>query len=250
MELDFNPQLRHSDLLPADRLGSLKVCLIGAGGIGAPTALALAKIGVGTLEIYDDDNVDNVNLGPQMYGTDVLNKGKVHSLRNMLRKQAPWTDVEINKARFTSVTDLDADVVISAVDSLAVRKEIWQAVQTSEDFYNEFNTGIRCRLVLDPRMGAEVFSLKVVEPKLDGSWYEHSLEGKPVEAPCTARSTFYCGLVAGGLVAAALASWVRDETHFVDYSLDMRNMVMIQQTRDQARASAKEARGQACSAER
>ena len=239
MELDFNPQLRHSDLLPADRLGSLKVCLIGAGGIGAPTALALAKIGVGMLEIYDDDDVDDVNLGPQMYGTDVLNKGKVHSLRNMLRKQAPWTTVEINKTRFTSVTDVDHDVVISAVDSLAVRKEIWQAVQQSE-----VNLGNRCKLLLDPRMGAEVFSLKVVEPKLDGSWYEHSLEGKPVEAPCTARSTFYCGLVAGGLVAAALASWVRDEIHFVDYSLDMRNMVMIQQTRDQARASAKETRGQ------
>ena len=51
------------------RLLEAKVLLLGAGGLGAPTALYLAAAGVGTLGIVDDDDVDLSNLQRQVIHT-------------------------------------------------------------------------------------------------------------------------------------------------------------------------------------
>ena len=43
--------------------------LLGAGGLGSPTALYLAAAGVGTLGVVDDDEVDLSNLQRQVIHT-------------------------------------------------------------------------------------------------------------------------------------------------------------------------------------
>jgi hypothetical protein len=48
------------------KLLNAKVLLLGAGGLGSPTALYLAAAGVGTLGIVDDDVVDESNLQRQV----------------------------------------------------------------------------------------------------------------------------------------------------------------------------------------
>ena len=48
------------------KLLNSKVLLLGAGGLGAPTALYLAAAGVGTIGIVDDDVVDESNLQRQV----------------------------------------------------------------------------------------------------------------------------------------------------------------------------------------
>ncbi|MDG2305584.1 MAG: molybdopterin-synthase adenylyltransferase MoeB [Candidatus Binatia bacterium] len=52
------------------KLLDAKVLLIGAGGLGSPTAYYLAAAGVGTLGIVDDDVVDRSNLQRQILHTD------------------------------------------------------------------------------------------------------------------------------------------------------------------------------------
>lgn len=51
---------------PLDRLRNAKVAVFGVGGVGGYTVEALARSGVGTLHLYDDDTVSESNLNRQI----------------------------------------------------------------------------------------------------------------------------------------------------------------------------------------
>ena len=60
------------------------VILIGAGGIGAITAVTLAKMGVTDLVVYDDDVVSNENIATQLHRISDVGKLKVEGLHDTI----------------------------------------------------------------------------------------------------------------------------------------------------------------------
>ena len=65
------------------KLLNAKVLLLGAGGLGAPTALYLAAAGVGTIGLVDDDVVDASNLQRQViHNTERIGMAKTASARS------------------------------------------------------------------------------------------------------------------------------------------------------------------------
>lgn len=103
-----------------------KVLLLGAGGLGSPTALYLAAAGVGTLGIVDDDVVDVTNLQRQViHSTSRVGVPKVDSAEVTIKDLNP--DVEVVKYP----TRLDAsnimeivegwDIVVDGVDNFPTR---------------------------------------------------------------------------------------------------------------------------------
>jgi hypothetical protein len=206
-----NPFLRFSDIIPQERICLTKVTLVGAGGIGAPAALALAKMGVHQMTIWDPDTIGEENIGPQMYAKKHVGKFKVDVLRAFLKVQAPWCKVITKAELYTDQTVHDSDVMVVTVDSLRARKEIWASV----------NPDIT-QLLVDARMGAEVLNVFSVLPEKDGEWYLDSLQGEAVEAKCTAKSTFHTGMIAGAMAAGAVKAWLCEERDKVEYTLDLR----------------------------
>jgi sulfur-carrier protein adenylyltransferase/sulfurtransferase len=92
-----------------------KVLLLGAGGLGSPTALYLAAAGVGTLGVVDDDEVDLSNLQRQViHTTDRIGVAKVDSAEQAITAINP--DVEVVKYR----TRLDASNVMEIIDGYDV----------------------------------------------------------------------------------------------------------------------------------
>src|SRR3989449_8239766 len=72
------------------KLLKAKVLLIGAGGLGSPTALYLAAAGVGRLGIIDDDVVDESNLQRQiLHTTDRVGMPKTESAKKTLQALNP-----------------------------------------------------------------------------------------------------------------------------------------------------------------
>ena len=51
---------------PLTRLSAAKVAVFGVGGVGGFCVEALARAGVGTLHLYDDDTVSESNLNRQI----------------------------------------------------------------------------------------------------------------------------------------------------------------------------------------
>jgi molybdopterin/thiamine biosynthesis adenylyltransferase len=76
------------------RLRQGRVLIIGAGGLGSPTAFYLTAAGVGTLGLIDADTVEMANLQRQiLHATNDLGKTKVESGKETLTQLNPEVDV-------------------------------------------------------------------------------------------------------------------------------------------------------------
>src|SRR2546421_355941 len=103
-----------------------KVLLIGAGGLGSPTALYLAAAGVGTLGLMDGDVVDVSNLQRQIVHTTAsVGRPKVDSGAETLQALNP--DAKIIKLPMRidvdNVMDIikDYDLVVDGSDNFDTR---------------------------------------------------------------------------------------------------------------------------------
>ena len=93
------------------KLLDAKVLLLGAGGLGSPTALYLAAAGVGTIGIVDDDVVDVSNLQRQViHTTGGVGELKVDSAERAINDLNP--DVKVVKY----ATRLDASNIVEIVE--------------------------------------------------------------------------------------------------------------------------------------
>jgi len=108
------------------KLLDAKVLLLGAGGLGSPTALYLAAAGVGTLGIVDDDDVDLSNLQRQViHNNDRIGVPKVDSAEETIRALNP--DVNVVKYRQRLKADnimaiIEGwDVIVDGVDNFPTR---------------------------------------------------------------------------------------------------------------------------------
>jgi sulfur-carrier protein adenylyltransferase/sulfurtransferase len=126
-----NRYMRHL-LLPevgvegqAKLLGA-KVLMLGAGGLGSPSALYLAAAGVGTIGIVDMDEVDASNLQRQiLHNLDRIGDRKVDSAKKTLTLMNPDIDVVTYDTRLSAENILDIitgyDVIVDGADNFPSR---------------------------------------------------------------------------------------------------------------------------------
>jgi molybdopterin/thiamine biosynthesis adenylyltransferase/rhodanese-related sulfurtransferase len=108
------------------KLLDAKVLLLGAGGLGSPTALYLAAAGVGTLGIVDDDEVDLSNLQRQViHTTDRIGVAKVDSAEESVKAINPDVNVVKYKTRLDASNIMEIidgyDVIVDGVDNFPTR---------------------------------------------------------------------------------------------------------------------------------
>lgn len=132
VDTDFEHRYRRHFLVPQigregqRKLNRAKVLVIGAGGLGCPSALYLAASGVGTIGIIDDDIVELSNLQRQVLHTSSrLGSSKVDSAIQTLRDLNPRINFVGYKKRLTqanvdSVVS-DYDIVIDGSDNFQTR---------------------------------------------------------------------------------------------------------------------------------
>jgi adenylyltransferase/sulfurtransferase len=108
------------------KLLDAKVLLIGAGGLGSPSAYYLAAAGVGTLGIVDMDVVDVSNLQRQILHTnDRIGMPKVESAQKTLNALNPDIKVIGYRDRVTSENIMELisgyDVIVDGCDNFPTR---------------------------------------------------------------------------------------------------------------------------------
>jgi sulfur-carrier protein adenylyltransferase/sulfurtransferase len=109
-----------------EKLKAARVLVIGAGGLGSPSALYLAASGIGTLGIVDCDRVEVSNLQRQvLFNSDDVARPKAGVARERLLALNPAIDVvahdlELRAANVREVLG-DYDVILDGTDRLATR---------------------------------------------------------------------------------------------------------------------------------
>jgi adenylyltransferase/sulfurtransferase len=108
------------------KLLQAKVLMVGAGGLGSPSAYYLAAAGVGTLGIIDNDVVDISNLQRQiLHANDRVGTPKVESAKKTLEGLNPDIKVIPYQAKLTSenIMDIikDYDLVVDGCDNFPTR---------------------------------------------------------------------------------------------------------------------------------
>jgi molybdopterin/thiamine biosynthesis adenylyltransferase/rhodanese-related sulfurtransferase len=103
-----------------------KVLLIGAGGLGSPSALYLAAAGIGTLGIVDDDVVDESNLQRQViHNTARIGTPKTESAKATIEALNPDVKVVEHRTRLDASNILEIiegyDIIVDGADNFPTR---------------------------------------------------------------------------------------------------------------------------------
>ncbi|MGI0128948.1 MAG: molybdopterin-synthase adenylyltransferase MoeB, partial [Thermoplasmata archaeon] len=108
------------------KLRNAKVLLVGAGGLGSPTALYLAAAGVGEIGLVDFDRVDLSNLQRQvLFSSQDVGRAKVDAAAERLTAMNPGVRVRAHPEKLTAANALEMlrpyDVIVDGTDNFPTR---------------------------------------------------------------------------------------------------------------------------------
>ncbi|MCF2660988.1 ThiF family adenylyltransferase [Pseudoflavonifractor phocaeensis] len=115
---------------PLDRLAAARVAVFGVGGVGGFCVEALARAGVGTLHLYDDDTVSESNLNRQIAALrSTIGQSKAVVMAARVRDINPDCKVEAIRMFYlpqnADQVDLSLyDYVVDCIDTVAAKLEL------------------------------------------------------------------------------------------------------------------------------
>ena len=131
-----------------ERLSKARVAIFGIGGVGGYAVEALARSGVGTLDLIDDDKVCLTNLNRQIIATrSTVGKYKVEVMRDRILDINPDCKVEVHKCFYLPETRDEFDFssysyVVDAVDTVTAKIAlVMQAQETGTPIISSMGAG-------------------------------------------------------------------------------------------------------------
>ncbi|CRZ34726.1 tRNA A37 threonylcarbamoyladenosine dehydratase [Herbinix hemicellulosilytica] len=113
-----------------EKLNNSRVAVFGIGGVGSFTVEALARSGVGYIDLIDDDKVCLTNLNRQLIATrKTVGKSKVEVMKERILEINPKAQVVTHQCFFTKETAdqfefSQYDYVVDAIDTVSGKIEI------------------------------------------------------------------------------------------------------------------------------
>ena len=118
-----------------ERLRSARVAVFGIGGVGGYTVEALARSGVGMLDLIDDDRVCLTNLNRQIFATrKTVGQYKVDVAEQRIHEIYPDTVVRTHKTFYAPQTAAQFDFtrydyIVDAIDTVTGKLELIEQAQ-------------------------------------------------------------------------------------------------------------------------
>lgn len=195
------------------------VMVFGAGGISSWTVLALSRLNLGEIFVYDNDIVSPYNLAGQFYRQGNIGDSKAFSLSMNARLFSPDSSITYINERIFSHTiltrnTLENEIAISGVDSMSSRKDIYDCLSR-----NGF-TG----LYIDGRLSADTFQVicfDFTDTDLRLRYEsEYLFDDSEAEEPiCSFKQTTYMAMMIGAVISNLVVNRINNKTNLIEYNL-------------------------------
>lgn len=113
-----------------NRLAKARVAVFGVGGVGGHCVQALARAGVGAIDVFDDDVVSVTNINRQAVAmTSTIGRPKVEVIRDQILDINPMAVVQCYQMFYTpenaDSVDLSVyDYIVDAIDTVKAKLEL------------------------------------------------------------------------------------------------------------------------------
>lgn len=200
-----------------------RINIIGVGATGSWMSLALAKMGLNNLHLYDFDTVGEHNLPNQMFGIRDINRNKALSMRNIIKMLTGFV-IKAKDEKIEGDTPLQG-IVFMLTDTMKSRKDI---------YYKAIKNNPKVELLIETRMDLRGGRIYVIDPsnREHIKKYEETLYGDD-EAEVSACGVSQTVLpTALGITSHAiwkLLDYINGELVYNETILDFSNEIVMTQ---------------------
>lgn len=211
--MDYRKQI---NLIDAEKV-NVPINVIGCGALGSWLVLFLLKMGFKNITVYDFDNIEEHNIPNQCFSESQVGMAKVDamgSLCKIFNKDAEERVKFVNqKITLKEVWDMEG-IILCAVDSMRVRKEIYTNSIKRKD----------CDLFIEARLsiwGAYVYTLtqNTIFEKYEETLYD---DEEAEVSPCGVSQTALPSAVnAASIMIMQMIEWLNGEEPVsrIEYSI-------------------------------
>ncbi|MDD2190683.1 MAG: tRNA threonylcarbamoyladenosine dehydratase [Eubacteriales bacterium] len=118
------------------RLHNARVAVFGVGGVGSFAVEALIRSGIGSIDLFDSDNVSLTNINRQLIATrKTIGKKKVEVMRDRILEINPSANVDAHDIFYgaDNASDYDLsiyDYIIDAIDTVSSKLVLIESAKT------------------------------------------------------------------------------------------------------------------------
>lgn len=187
-----------------------RIIIAGIGGIGSNVAFQLARMVPANLTLYDDDNVEMVNMAGQLYSYNDIGKYKVNAMADMIHNYTSMKQVLAVQNKFTLDKE-PGDIMICGFDNMVARRVFFKAwLNHISDKSREERT--KC-LYLDGRLSMDTLQVLCIrgDDQYNIDRYEKEFLFTDYEADatvCSMKQTTYLACMIGSLMVNLFTNFI------------------------------------------
>jgi molybdopterin/thiamine biosynthesis adenylyltransferase len=176
-----------------------KILVVGAGGIGSNALYCLSKTIHAQYYVVDPDKVEEHNIGTQFYRPEDITKYKVGAIKDIIFKFSTLYSINPITSSYGSHY---TPIIISAVDNMKTRKEVYEVWKTKGDR----------ELLIDGRLRANLYEIYVVTPDKQEENEKTLFDDSDIDdGPCTFKQTAYFGMLIGARITHVLVNYLTNK---------------------------------------
>lgn len=187
-----------------------RIIVAGIGGIGSNVAFHLARMIPANLTLYDNDNVERVNMAGQLFSSNNIGESKVNAIANMIYDYTSMKQVLAIKDKFTSDKE-PGDIMICGFDNMKARRTFFNSWYNHISDKSEEERS-KC-LYLDGRLSMDTLQILCIrgDDQYNIERYEREFLFADYEADatiCSMKQTTYLACMIGSLMVNLFTNFI------------------------------------------